>query len=109
MNEIHKPPSSRNTSGLKGVSYEEDRDKFRVRLKINEHNLTLGRFENTHEGWISAGEQHDIWTRKLYGTYAYQNFDYEPYEINQFLMEFEDPLTENGKMYLELRMKGYRL
>jgi anionic cell wall polymer biosynthesis LytR-Cps2A-Psr (LCP) family protein len=41
MNEIHKPPSSRNHSGLKGTSFEEERNKFRVRIKKNGHNLTL--------------------------------------------------------------------
>jgi len=125
LNEVHKPPSSRNNSGLKCVSYEDDRDKFRVRLMNNGHNLTLGIFDNTYEGWFLAGETYDKWARffafaknrisrrrnprKLYGTYAYQNFYYEPYETEQFLMEFENPLTKNGKLYRELQMKGYRL
>ena len=76
MNEFHCPPSSSNTSGLKGVSFDNDREVRRPGIKINDHTFHLGDFENSHNGWISAGEQYDIWAIKLVGTYAYLNFYY---------------------------------
>jgi NUMOD4 motif/HNH endonuclease len=105
LNEIHCPPNSTNTSGLKGVSFDKDRQVWRPSIKKNGHTFHLGDFEHSVNGWIDSGEQYDIWARKLFGTYAYLNFYYEPFEMNQFLMEFEDKNTINGKLYRKFRYK----
>ncbi len=62
---------SDNTSGYKGVSWDEERRKWRVLIIKNGRNIRLGRFFCL----IKAAKTYDVAARKYFGEFANTNFE----------------------------------
>ena len=59
QNSMNQSVSNRNTSGVKGVSYDKSRNKWLARITFNQKHINLGRF-NTLEEAIEARKQAEL-------------------------------------------------
>ena len=69
QNGMNKGVSKKNTSGVVGVRYEKDRNKWSAFLMVNKNSIRLGSFETFEEAVEArkAGEQ------KYFGEYCYDS------------------------------------
>lgn len=57
QNQANKGPRCDNSTGFKGVRFDQDRQKFRARVKLNGKEYHLGRFgtaEEAHAAYVAA-------------------------------------------------------
>lgn len=70
QNISNKRIGKNNTSGYKGVDWQEHRKKWRSTIKVNRKQIFLGRFEDV----IDAAKAYDIAARFYFGEFALTNF-----------------------------------
>lgn len=73
-NSLNQRGSSRNTSGLKGVSWKADIGKWRARIMVNRKEISLGAYATREE----AAAAYDGAARQYFGEFAYLNYPEEP-------------------------------
>lgn len=78
-NSINRGLQSNNTSGITGVSWSKDRNKWEVHIRINKKRIHLGRFENIEEA-IKVRLEAEA---KYFGEFAPQKHLFEQYNIKQ--------------------------
>lgn len=61
--------SIRNTSGTRGVNYDKNMKKWRVRIQVGNKRISLGSFDNLQDA-INVRKQAE---EKYYGDYAYRS------------------------------------
>lgn len=69
QNNIHKGIRPDNTSGIAGVYWEKQRNKWRVRLSLNKKRIDLGFYPTLSEASLARKQGE----RKYFGEYAYVN------------------------------------
>ena len=74
QNKINSKLRSDNTSGMKGVSWSGQRQKWRARIHVNGHEKHLGFFHDL----IAAGAAYDAAAVVHYGEFANLNIPMEP-------------------------------
>jgi hypothetical protein len=57
--------STINTSGIKGVSFDKTRNKWRAHIKINGKQMHLGRFDNIEDAKLARQNK----AKELFGQY----------------------------------------
>lgn len=58
-----------NSSGFRGVSWDKGRNKWQAKIKVNQKQLHLGRFNTAEE----AAQAYDAAAREYFGEFAFQN------------------------------------
>lgn len=71
QNQMNTITSSRNTSGVKGVHWDKDTKKWRVRITVNGKRIGLGFYSDINEA-AKARKEAEI---KYYGQYRYKGDD----------------------------------
>jgi hypothetical protein len=67
--EATKPPSSRNTTGIKGVSWKKNENKWYASIRVNKSQKFLGLYSNIVEAAMKYNEA----AVKYFGEFAYIN------------------------------------
>jgi len=70
QNHLNILKNKRNTSGFKGVSWEENRNAWRACIELNGKGTKLGRFKSPQD----AARAYDKAARELFGEFAFTNF-----------------------------------
>lgn len=68
QNQMNTRKSTRNTSGVKGVDFNNDTGKWRARIQVNGKRLSLGQYENFEDAVKTRKEAE----KKYYGEYRYK-------------------------------------
>ncbi len=79
QNGMNRNVQKHNTSGYSGVSWDKDKNKWRVRINIDKKETTVGFFTNKEDA-IKARLQAES---EFYGEFAPQRHLFEQYGINQ--------------------------
>lgn len=66
QNQCNQKTRSDNTSGLKGVSWSEERQKWQTGIQVNGKRIALGRFNTKEEAYAAYCEA----ARRLHGEFA---------------------------------------
>jgi len=66
QNSANRGKNSNNTSGIKGVSWCKDRQKWQVGIKVNYRRIALGRYDSKEE----AGEVYRKAAEKFFGEFS---------------------------------------
>jgi len=69
QNQCNQPIQKNNTSGVSGVSYYKPREKYRARIKINQHDIHLGYFAT----FLEAVQARNIGMQCMFGEYGFYN------------------------------------
>ncbi len=69
QNQMNRGRPSNNTSGLKGVSWRKDRNKWRAQITVNKKSISLGHFINKKEASLA----YRIAVNEYFGEYAFQS------------------------------------
>lgn len=70
QNGMNRSKNKNNSSGFKGVFWDEITRKWRAIIDRNDKHIHLGRFSDIED----AAKAYDKAARELYGEFAYQNF-----------------------------------
>jgi len=100
-------PQTNNTSGLKGVIFRKEKNKFAARIKINYKNYNIGLFEKKRD----AGIAYDIKAKELFGEFAYLNFsEVTEEEIIRVKSIIENPKRQTGtsSIYLGVSLAKWK-
>lgn len=66
LNQANRGPPSNNTSGVKGVRFEADRNRWRAQIVVNGHSKNLGRYHTREEAMYAYA----IAAEKAWGEFA---------------------------------------
>ena len=69
QNQINQPLQKNNTSGVSGVSYYTPREKYRARIKVQQHDIHLGYYERFEE----AVQARNVGMECMFGEYGRYN------------------------------------
>lgn len=76
-NSRHKQKMSSNTSGIIGVSWCSNMNKWHAQIMVDYNNINLGYFENVND----AKQAYDTAKYKYFGEFAYDELQEEYYEL----------------------------
>lgn len=77
QNNMNRTKSTRNTSGIVGVWFEEERKKWRATISIDKKEVLIGRFVNKEDAIIARLKAE----KEYYGEFAPQRHLFEQYGI----------------------------
>jgi len=85
----NRPIGKQNTSGYKGVSWDKEKNKWAVKIRINGRVTFVGRYTNIE----TAARAYDIKSKEVYGEYVVLNF---PVNTNPYqpVIELENLLAD---------------
>ena len=70
--------STRNTSGVIGVSWDKNRNKWHVQISVNKNGIHIGRFANKEDAIVARLQAE----KEYYGEFAPQKHLFAQYKIN---------------------------
>lgn len=81
LNAANHKESKRNTSGVCGVSFRKDTNKWRVRIRENGKEITIGQFDNLIDAAIARMNAE----KRIYGEYGRNDWEEKLHDISSSL------------------------